>query len=71
MNMLISHCASFRGRVAVLELLLQHNADVNAKSWNKWTPLFWASAGGHVNVVQLLLEHGADIKAQSKMMVLP
>jgi len=63
---LISHDASYRGHVAVMELLLQHNADVNAGDEDNWTPLFWASSvGGRVNVVQLLLERGADINAQS------
>ena len=62
---LISHDASYFGCVAVIELLLQHNADVNAGGVDNWTPLFWASVGGCVQVVQLLLEHGADINAQS------
>ena len=60
---LLTHDASYAGRVDVLRLLLQRNADVNATSFMNRTPLHWAAAQGHVNVAQVLLEHGADNNA--------
>jgi hypothetical protein len=55
-------CAS---DVAVLELLLQHGANVNARDWEGRTLLHWAS--GYANVLPqcmiLLLDKGADINA--------
>jgi hypothetical protein len=61
------HATSRSGHAEVAHVLLQHNADVNARSahYFEWTPLHFASSKGHVKVVQLLLEHGADINAQS------
>jgi hypothetical protein len=47
--------------VDVCELLLQHGADVDARSHlSKETPLFVAVANGHADVVLLLLANGAD-----------
>ena len=43
----------------VTRLLLEHGADVNARSRYGWTPLH-ASGAGMVEVVRVLLEHGAD-----------
>jgi len=59
--------ASYDGRVEVVHLLLQHNADVNGTDHEiKWTPLHQASQPGHLKVVKLLLDHGAEINAQSR-----
>lgn len=47
------------GNVAMVQLLLKHGADVNAKS-KKATPLTRAVLRGRLSVVKLLLERGAD-----------
>ena len=62
------HVTSRFGHAEVAHVLLQHNADVNARSGNnsEWTPLHFASSYGHVKVVQLLLEHGSNVNARSK-----
>lgn len=56
------------GRTDVVELLLSHGIDVNAR-WrhNGQTGLHWAAYGGHPDVVKLLLAHGArvDIKDET------
>jgi len=39
----------------VVEILLEHGANINAKGGNA---LYAASAGGHTEVVEILLEHG-------------
>ena len=62
------HATSDSGHAEVAHVLLQHNADVNARSAHhfEWTPLHFASEKGHAKVVQLLLEHGANVNAQSQ-----
>ncbi|KAJ1492211.1 ankyrin repeat-containing domain protein [Baffinella frigidus] len=49
----------------VVALLLEHNADVSAKSYHGRTPLHAAASAGHEAVSLLLLERGADVKAKS------
>jgi ankyrin repeat protein len=51
------HRAASRGQVAVVRWLLAHNAEVNAKAYNGFTPLHLTKRG---DVARLLLKHGAD-----------
>lgn len=61
------HAASQKGDVRIAALLLQHGADVHAKSYESgWTPLHQAASEGHIAIAQLLLEHNADINEKSK-----
>lgn len=46
--------------VAVVHLLLEHHAFIDAQSPNGSTPLMMASMYGHSQVARLLLESGAD-----------
>lgn len=46
--------------VAVVHLLLEHHAFIDAQSPNGSTPLMMASMYGHAQVARLLLESGAD-----------
>ncbi|TVY37046.1 Ankyrin [Lachnellula occidentalis] len=48
--------ASFRGRVEVVQILLEAGADVNI-DWEGQTPLEAAQEGGHEEVATLLLDH--------------
>ena len=57
------HLAAYFGVKAVVQLLLEKGADVNAANKDGWTPLHWASDNRHVKVVQLLLENRADAAA--------
>lgn len=57
--------AARRGHADLVRLLLDHQADVNAKSSSLQTPLHGAAWNGHLAVVELLLERGADINSQS------
>ncbi|KAL3455742.1 ankyrin repeat-containing domain protein [Aspergillus heterothallicus] len=56
------YLAAGRGRTEVVVSLLRHTkANVNAKDWRGWTPLFWAAGNRHDEVVSLLVESGAGV----------
>jgi len=57
------HVAAFNDHKGVVEYLLAHKADVNAKSKNGSTPLHLAAAKGNKEIVELLLAHNAQIDA--------
>lgn len=54
-------------RLAVLELLLAHGADLGQRGINDWTPLHWAAAGDDVAAVAFLLARGADPTARTRI----
>jgi ankyrin repeat protein len=53
-----------RGHEAVVRLLLEKGADVEAKGKDEWTALIRAAQLGRKAVMQLLLENRADVKAE-------
>uniref|UniRef100_A0A6I8SXU9 Poly [ADP-ribose] polymerase n=1 Tax=Xenopus tropicalis TaxID=8364 RepID=A0A6I8SXU9_XENTR len=55
------HFAAGYNRVAVVEYLLQHGADVHAKDKGGLVPLHNACSYGHYEVTELLVKHGAVI----------
>lgn len=54
------HYAATGGHVAVMHMLLEHHAYVDAESPNSSTPLMMAAMYGSVDAVRVLLEAGAD-----------
>lgn len=54
------HYAATGGHLAVIELLLEHHAYIDAESPNGTTPLMMAAQYGSIQAVKLLLESGAD-----------
>ena len=54
------HYAATAGNVALVKLLLEHYAYIDAESPNKTTPLMMAAHYGTTGAVKLLLEEGAD-----------
>lgn len=54
------HYAATRGHLAVMRLLLEHSAYIDAESPNGTTPLMMAAQYGTPQAVKLLLEEGAD-----------
>ncbi|KAJ7132644.1 ankyrin repeat-containing domain protein [Mycena filopes] len=55
------HAACLRGSAEVVQLLLDHGAQVNTWVGEWGSPLAAACFGGDEGVVQLLLAHGADV----------
>jgi ankyrin repeat protein len=43
-----------------VNLLLEHEANINARNERQLTPLYLASQNGRFEVVQFLLQHGAN-----------
>ena len=58
--------AADRGDEAMVKLLLERGAEVNAKNSIQLTPLMCASEAKHESVVKLLLEWHADVRATNK-----
>ena len=44
----------------IVELLLQHGANVDARDKNQYTPLHFAAQYGQIEVAKLLLDYGAN-----------
>ena len=54
--------AAFTGfSTEVVEVLLQHNADIDLVNSDNCSALFMASEGGHIDILKLLIENGASI----------
>jgi ankyrin repeat protein len=62
------HLAAFFGHPLVVEALLQHGANVNARTRNATNnaPLHAATAGRNLDAVRALVEHGADVNARQE-----
>jgi ankyrin repeat protein len=47
----------------LVDAMLRHGADLDAKDENGLTPLMWAARFDHRQVTTMLLKHGADVNA--------
>lgn len=65
----LHYAASHAGEnsVAMVRLLLEHHAYIDAESPNKTTPLMMAAQYGSAGVVKLLLEEGADALLKNQL----
>jgi hypothetical protein len=61
------HYAATNGHLAVMELLLEHHAFIDAESPNGTTPLMMAAHYGTPAAVKLLLEAGADPSMKNQL----
>ena len=63
------HAAVYSGNLEMVRILIEYDADVNARDVDGWTPLYVASGSLYLqggSIVRLLLEHGADINVRTK-----
>jgi len=62
------HLAAYFGVKAIVQLLLEKGADVNAAHGDGWTPLYEASQNGHIEIFKLLAARrkGANIAAADR-----
>lgn len=58
--------AGLRGEFVIMELLLEHEADINRKDASGKTPLIQAASRDSLEAFQFLCEHGADVKLLDK-----
>lgn len=56
------HCAAFRGNEAMLELLLDNGADINAQTKDGDTALHLATVRGKRKIMKTLIARGIDIR---------
>lgn len=59
------HIAAGSGYAEAVKLLLDNNANINARDLFNGTPLHRTIQNGHVEVVKILIKRGADIEARS------
>ena len=57
------HVAAQKGHGSVLQILIDHNVDINERDTNGATALHLAVENGHEATARLLLQHGADMNA--------
>src|SRR5439155_10888098 len=60
------HYAAAYGHKAMVEILLDRKADVQATDNEGQTALHLAARNGFKNIVEVLLAHGADVNAKTK-----
>jgi ankyrin repeat protein len=61
------HYAASAGDDAIVKLLLDHAAYIDAGSPNGSTPLMMAAASGHDTTIKLLLDEGADMTIKNQL----
>lgn len=58
------HVACQHGHLAIIEMLLEYQADTNIRNVAGKTPLILAASHGHLQAIKALLDSGVDIKAR-------
>jgi ankyrin repeat protein len=52
--------ASHSGNIAVVKVLVEHNANISASNGRGWNPLLLATKSGHYDIVHFLLSKGSN-----------
>ena len=60
------HWAAAYGNIEIIQLLLEHGADVSASTVKGATPLMMAAAGGHIEAVRILGVRDADVNTATR-----
>ena len=58
--------AAFKGHLGIINLLLQHEANLEGLGGPFWTPLSAAHSAGQMGAVRLLLNHFASVNTNSR-----
>jgi ankyrin repeat protein len=58
--------AASGGHREIVQVLLDHKADLQARDEDGWSALVWAAVGGDLPTVKLLLDAGADVHVRSR-----
>ncbi|KAF3054827.1 Ankyrin repeat domain-containing protein 50 [Daldinia childiae] len=58
--------AAARGKLSIIQLLLEYGAEVNSKRENEIPALVKAAEGGHADIVAELLKHNADPNGRNR-----
>jgi ankyrin repeat protein len=61
------HYAATSGNDALVKMLIEASAYIDAGSPNGTTPLMMAARGGHITTVKLLLDEGADLRVKNQL----
>jgi len=61
------HYAASAGDDAIVKVLIDHSAYIDAGSPNGSTPLMMAAAAGHVSTINVLLDEGADLSIKNQL----
>ena len=56
---------SQEGYLEIVQLLVEHGADVNYNAFRGFTPIRIAARNGHLKIVKFLAENGADIDSKA------
>lgn len=70
-NYSVKNSTHFSGHVEIAKLLLDRNADPNARALNGFTPLHIACKKNRIKVVELLLKYHAAIEATTESGLTP
>lgn len=57
--------AAEHGHIAIVKMLLDHDANPNFKDFHQATPLWYAAKGGHINTATLLTRYDVDVNVAS------
>jgi hypothetical protein len=60
------HTAADKNQTEVIRFLIEHGAEINARTDAGDTPLHWAAVDNRLNAAKLLLAEGADINPKDK-----
>ena len=55
------HIAAYRGYEDIVQLLVDIDANIDARDEFGWTPIMYAVTGGRTNIIKVLVSKGADI----------
>lgn len=63
------HYACGEGKIKVIEYLLAHQADINAKDYSNETPIFYAVKNERLNALELLLQHQVESQSPVDLLI--